>query len=71
MSKEFDKQCQLCHIYDTCNEENSQNCDKYEYYKCKECVDRIVENDEIPKCFRGGIPCMEIRYCSNERRAKE
>lgn len=65
MSKETDKQCQLCLSYDTCSKgSGSQGCQQYEFYKCKDCVDRVMENDGIPRCFRGGMPCAEIQYCS-------
>ena len=65
MSKETDKRCQLCLNFDTCSEElGSQGCQQYQFYKCKGCIDRVVESDGIPRCFRGGMPCAEIQYCS-------
>lgn len=64
MSKEIDTFCHLCRHYDVCERRDSQDCEKYEFYKCVDCVDRTVENDNIPRCFRGGLSCREIRYCS-------
>lgn len=64
MSKETDNTCQLCRHYDVCSRENSQDCEKYEFYKCVGCIDRTVENDNIPRCFRDGLSCREIKYCS-------
>lgn len=64
MSKEFDKKCQLCINYDTCSKESSQGCQRYRFYKCEDCIDRIIKNDEIPRCLRGGTPCSEIQYCT-------
>lgn len=68
MSKMTDETCLVCCNYDTCDSQSSENCKKYEYYKCISCIDRVIENDEVPRCFRGGIPCEHIRMCSNERR---
>ena len=72
MTKETDATCQLCRRYDNCTKESgSQGCQEYEFYKCETCVDRIIEHDEIPRCFRGGVPCMEVKYCRDERRKKQ
>lgn len=64
MNKETDNKCQLCRNFDICTKDSSQGCQQYEFYKCETCVDRTVENDGVPKCFRGGTPCSEIKYCS-------
>lgn len=67
MSKEIDRTCQLCLNYDSCTKESSQGCENYEFYKCVNCADRTMENDNVPRCFRGGTPCKEVRYCSKDR----
>lgn len=64
MFKETDNTCQLCRHYDMCSRGNSQGCERYEFYKCVNCVDRTIENNNVPKCFRGGLPCKDIKYCS-------
>lgn len=68
MGKETDEACLLCTKYDECNREDSKGCTEYEFYKCDTCIDKIIENDEIPRCFRNGVPCMDIKFCTNERR---
>lgn len=49
MSKMTDKKCQDCTNYDNCDKDSSAGCDSYEYYKCKDCVDRVTETDD---CLR-------------------
>lgn len=63
MSKMTDRKCQDCTYYDTCEREDSTGCDNYEYYKCKDCVDRVTETGDTPRCFRGGKPCSQVRFC--------
>ena len=62
--KELDNKCFLCTNFDECTSDSSKDCSKYEFYKCKTCVDRVVENDQVPKCFRGGHPCSQIYHCT-------
>lgn len=64
MAKELDKRCQNCSSYDTCEKQDSKNCIEYEFYKCKDCLDRI--EGEPPRCFRGGDKCSDIKWCSRE-----
>lgn len=64
MSKMTDEKCQNCTYYDECLKDSSQGCESYEFYKCKDCVDRVIEADNTARCFRGGLLCSEIRYCS-------
>lgn len=64
MEFRLSEKCHDCSGYDTCETHNGKDCEKYEYYKCKDCVDRVVEHDEIPRCFRGGMKCMDIRQCT-------
>lgn len=61
MSKMTDKKCQDCTNYNNCDKDSSAGCDSYEYYKCKDCVDRVTETDDCPRCFRGGKPCSHVR----------
>lgn len=63
MSKMTDGKCQDCINYDNCERGNSTGCNDYEYYKCKGCVDRVTETDDVSRCFRGGQPCSQIRFC--------
>lgn len=61
MSKVTDEGCLGCCNYDECYGYNSNVCKTYEYYKCIDCINRIIENDEIPRCFIGkGVPCKEM-----------
>lgn len=63
-----DDKCQLCSNYDNCiDHKSSKNCDEYEFYKCVRCVDRVIESDNIPRCFRGGMKCHDIQWCSNSK----
>lgn len=65
--KVTDMNCQNCSNFDTCREldlDSNQCGESYEYYKCKDCVDRVQETGDIPRCFRGGIPCNHIKMCS-------
>lgn len=70
-TKMKDDTCLICQFYENCSQDSSEGCERYQYYKCETCIDRTVENDNVPKCFRGGIPCNHIRLCSNERRTQE
>lgn len=60
MSKMTDKKCQDCTNYDTCEKDSSAGCDSYEYYKCKDCVDRVAETG---RCYRGDRLCSQVRFC--------
>lgn len=63
MSKMTDKKCQDCTSYDNCERSSSAGCDSYEYYKCKDCKDRVIETDDCPRCFRSGKLCSQVRFC--------
>lgn len=63
MSKESDRQCHNCGNYDTCDRKGSNGCTQYEFYKCRGCSNRI-ETDGTAKCFRGGQPCSDIKFCN-------
>lgn len=67
MSKESDEKCLNCINYDTCDKPSSKNCDNYTFYNCKTCIDKVIENDYIPRCFRNGVPCTQIKFCNNYR----
>ena len=63
--KELDGKCLLCMNYDICpSDSSSKDCKSYEFYKCQTCVDKVVENDQVPRCFRGGQPCSQIYHCT-------
>lgn len=68
MDKMRNEKCLACRHYDVCDiTEVPKECDKYEYYECYTCVDRVEDTDGISKCFRGGTPCSQIMACDNAR----
>ena len=79
MSKMTDKKCQDCANYDICEKDSSADCDNYEYYKCRECQNRMIKIKRASiekikgistittkgesRCLRGDKPCSQVRFC--------